>query len=194
MHIPTTLIRARRCAEKAIAEIRAFCPTGPGGGIDPTCSPGGSGGGTRALASFAEQLPLDEYGRRSGVKPLGPIETTVYRVGAVDNFKDRGGVFFGGRPEDAKPYASLHEGSSSVCYVQAWDSLGIPGELQKMTARSYNPEGQVIAEDAGTVYLVSLDPPRAEEITADRAQNIMARDPEWTDDIPPDVVAAVRSL
>ena len=54
MHIPTTLHRARRRAEKAIAEIRAFCPTGPGGGIDNSCSPRGGSGSPELRADMTE--------------------------------------------------------------------------------------------------------------------------------------------
>lgn len=39
-----------------------FCPTGEGGGIDPTCSPGG-GGGVEALSKFSRPMSRDELPR-----------------------------------------------------------------------------------------------------------------------------------
>lgn len=34
---------------------KVFCPTGPGGGVDPTCSPGGNGRGESGVASISEE-------------------------------------------------------------------------------------------------------------------------------------------
>jgi ADP-ribose pyrophosphatase YjhB (NUDIX family) len=42
----------------AITPAKAFCPTGPGGGVDPTCSPGATG--AAAEGGAAKSLPTDE--------------------------------------------------------------------------------------------------------------------------------------
>ena len=41
---------------------KAFCPTGPGGGIDPTCSPGGSGGSSAPAVETREpkRIPVTD--------------------------------------------------------------------------------------------------------------------------------------
>ena len=43
--------------------INAFCPTGPGGGVDPTCSPGQGGAGTKLqeIGKFVKGLPDKIY-------------------------------------------------------------------------------------------------------------------------------------
>jgi hypothetical protein len=40
------LIKPVKFSYRQVKSTKVFCPTGPGGGIDPTCSPGGSGGGS----------------------------------------------------------------------------------------------------------------------------------------------------
>lgn len=136
-----SLAEARReiaIARKAAGplRIRAFCPTGPGGGIDPTCSPGGSAGGggeLRSLSSFVGELPLNKYGKPSGVKPLGAVDVKVYRVGPQDRFKERGGVFFGGEPSDVAPYASMHEGHEIKEYEFSLKNAVLAGHQNDLT-------------------------------------------------------------
>lgn len=42
-------VRSRSRFITATDLLKVFCPTGEGGGIDPTCSPGGGAGGSRGL-------------------------------------------------------------------------------------------------------------------------------------------------
>lgn len=52
--------------------VNAFCPTGPGGGVDPTCSPGGMGY-TDVLKGVAESTEAGDY--------LSGLETDILYIG-----------------------------------------------------------------------------------------------------------------
>lgn len=145
-----------------------FCPTGKGGGIDPTCSKGGSSGwGTAdnpiALDSLARLLTehkpseftpgmyVNPEGyatsqRYSGVADAGPVTAKVYRVGELDH-KRSGGVFFGGDEESLAPYTSLHEGHEVKAYTAALQSVVVAGHQNDLTKKWFNkPYGRMMDE------------------------------------------------
>jgi hypothetical protein len=56
---PKRIVVVHDSTSNALVELReavrnAFCPTGPGGGVDPTCSPKGGRGAGQPLSLFAE--------------------------------------------------------------------------------------------------------------------------------------------
>ena len=53
-------------ARKGYTLSKVFCPTGPGGGVDPSCSPGGSGGASEERPHTPREQKADEM-----VKALG---------------------------------------------------------------------------------------------------------------------------
>ena len=71
----------------AISNEKVFCPTGPGGGVDPSCSSGGSASSESDLNALADSLGGAEYNKELGavvpkdqtrvVKELGSAARSV---------------------------------------------------------------------------------------------------------------------
>lgn len=62
--------------------VKVFCPTGPGGGVDPTCSPGGGRG--RAMEQLNQAV--GNWNARVGTTVTEREMETLYR--AIENAVD----------------------------------------------------------------------------------------------------------
>lgn len=99
---------------QTIKEIRGFCPTGPGGGIDNSCSSKDGGGGSEgAFGSKASPENLAGLADREG--EVGEIHVKVYRVGSVADAPR--GIHFGDSVESVSEYKAIHPGQEIQEYV-----------------------------------------------------------------------------
>lgn len=124
---------------KTAITLNAFCPTGPGGGIDPTCSPDGSGSAYESLSS-SEQEAIKDWSqmlyRESSAKEISPTSQqqlrgledaleklpnhngTVHRVMVISDPKDiqdlRGGLKKEGVYSPSRPVSTSKSGTLAM--------------------------------------------------------------------------------
>src|SRR5262249_24066048 len=77
---------------------------------------------TGSISDIADKVDVSK-----GAVPIGPIKTTVYRVGDTKESE----VYFAGTHEDARAYASLHEGHEVKSYpIETQNTLVAIGHHQ----------------------------------------------------------------
>lgn len=117
-----------------------FCPTGKGGGVDPTCGAGESGGGNvSSVDDLRHHLTPDADGRL-GTKAIGKVTVKAYRVGNTEDKHGRG-IYLSGDREGAQQYASLHAGQQIREYTVRFQNALLAGHQNDVSraffGRSY---------------------------------------------------------
>jgi hypothetical protein len=122
------------------AKINSFCATGPGGGIDPSCSPKGAGGGGGGHSDpdhgITESTPVhDKQVYRGGPAHGGSVVTyhTTSQEAAqsyVEMFKDRFG-------KDAE--ASVHDTSITISKPAPYHVIKREAEKHDIDNDDYTP-------------------------------------------------------
>lgn len=128
----------------------AFCATGEGGGVDPSCGSGGSGG-VRRVSKFSE-LKVGEYGRGAFLMPDNSLVDVTADFGGGTN--DHVGVFqMAEHPEEfgitklqaSKAVKEMEEGSDDN------------SATRKMWDKVYNKGLVRVRQHEGQVNVVGLD-------------------------------------
>lgn len=81
--------------------FKAFCPTGPGGGVDPTCSPGGHPK-ERMTAIALERKEVTGIAKKHGMKKVKGV------------FSDEDSAYFGVRTSETESKSVIKGVSSSL--------------------------------------------------------------------------------
>lgn len=145
------------------------CGTGAGGfKLGNTCAAGGGvagdsagiGGiagdgslGVKSVDAFREELPIDEYGQRSGTKVLGEVRVRAFRIGAVEDRANRGGVFFSGDTASIAPYASLHPGHSVKEYTVHLKNAILAGHQNDLAKLFFKKTYGELMDSIGARYI-----------------------------------------
>ena len=93
----------------------------------------------RKAESFREQLPLNQFDQRRGIKELGKVDVEAHRVGDLLQGNDRrGATFFGGSADDVKAYQALHPNSVPEEYIAKFDNAILAGHQNDLTQAWFN--------------------------------------------------------
>jgi hypothetical protein len=137
---------------------KVFCPTGEGGGIDPTCSPGGGVGSTPEFKRwFAGSKIVDSSGN-----PLVVYHGTDQPIETFDPSRSRTGAAFGPGiylTEDPRNTAWKRGEGHNVMplYVSAKNPLNIREPLTESAARAFHKIGIAHAKAGEPAPLISME-------------------------------------
>jgi hypothetical protein len=95
-----------KALRRAVVELKVFCPTGQGGGVDPSCKPGGGGGASSGPKDYKDRgdggnlhtdtvrsmSRADTKSSKSALKKTG-LKLKVRKVRGVADSLEARGVF-----------------------------------------------------------------------------------------------------
>lgn len=163
--------------------VNAFCPTGPGGGIDPSCSPSKTGSERDVVTESRHENAaiLVSQGIRAGLKP---------RINQVDEYAPGRGI-----ENDAtyvsKPGANKGSfGGVRIHYRVPEEQLDVPEELKGLGWKKDDPISgleQALESENGGVVRGDVGPDRIQKVE-------VYEDGEWKDYSPKDYLSKFHGV